>query len=132
MFRFKIANFYRYYRSKEGKLTIKVKHKGRGPCLPLRLSLRDACSARINPTPGNLMARKTKSNLIGWRGTGFGESTPLPSREKHGEQAKMSFKESALKWFLRFIKFNIVGFGVFLVGTAIFVLLSALSGSGHG
>jgi hypothetical protein len=38
-----------------------------------------------------------------------------------GDQAKMSFRESALKWLLRFIKFNIVGFGVFLVGTVIFV-----------
>ena len=39
-----------------------------------------------------------------------------------GERAKKSFRESAMKWLLCFIKFNIVGFGVFLVGTAIFVI----------
>jgi hypothetical protein len=38
-----------------------------------------------------------------------------------GKQDIKSFREAALKWFLSFIKFNIVGFGVFLVGTAIFV-----------
>jgi len=38
------------------------------------------------------------------------------------EQAKESFRESTMKWLLCFIKFNVVGFGIFLVGTAIFVL----------
>ena len=37
------------------------------------------------------------------------------------EQAKNSFREVALKWILRFIKFHIVGFAVFLVGTGIFL-----------
>jgi hypothetical protein len=38
------------------------------------------------------------------------------------EQAKKSFRDSALNWLLRFIEFNIIGFSVFLIGTAIFVL----------
>jgi hypothetical protein len=38
-----------------------------------------------------------------------------------GKQDMKSFREASAKWFLRFIKFNIVGFGVFLVGTVIFV-----------
>jgi hypothetical protein len=33
-----------------------------------------------------------------------------------------SFWERALKWLWRFIKFNIVGFSVFLIGTAIFLV----------
>jgi len=37
------------------------------------------------------------------------------------EQAKKNFREASLKWLLRFIKFNIVGFAGFLVGTGIFV-----------
>ena len=36
-----------------------------------------------------------------------------------GASAK-SFGERAKKWIIRFIKFNIIGFIVFLVGTAIF------------
>ena len=32
----------------------------------------------------------------------------------------MSTRERAKKWIIRFIKFNIIGFIVFLVGTAIF------------
>jgi hypothetical protein len=39
-----------------------------------------------------------------------------------------SFGETAKKWLLRFIKFNIIGFIVFLVGTAIFI--SAFSAFG--
>jgi len=38
-----------------------------------------------------------------------------------GESAKKSFEKTALEWLLRFIKFNIIGFIVFLFGTAIFV-----------
>ena len=37
-----------------------------------------------------------------------------------GKPAKKSFEERAKKWLLAFIKFNVVGFIVFLVGTAIF------------
>ncbi len=33
---------------------------------------------------------------------------------------KESFRERARKWIIRFIKFNIVGFIVFLVGTAVY------------
>jgi hypothetical protein len=36
--------------------------------------------------------------------------------------SEKSFGERAKKWIIRFIKFNIVGFTVFLVGTAIFTL----------
>ena len=36
--------------------------------------------------------------------------------------SEKSFEERAKKWILRFIKFNIVGFVVFLIGTAIFAL----------
>jgi hypothetical protein len=35
---------------------------------------------------------------------------------------KKSFGATVLDWILRFIKFNIVGFIVFLIGTAIFLL----------
>jgi uncharacterized membrane protein len=35
---------------------------------------------------------------------------------------KETFEEKSLKWILRFIKFNIIGFVVFLIGTAIFAL----------
>ena len=45
-----------------------------------------------------------------------------------GKQAKKSFKEKALKWFLGFIKFNIVGFSVFLIGTGIFVFAFSVFG----
>jgi uncharacterized membrane protein len=37
-------------------------------------------------------------------------------------KSEESFARTALKWILRFIKFNAVGFVVFLVGTAIFAL----------
>jgi hypothetical protein len=37
-----------------------------------------------------------------------------------GKPSKKSFEERAKKWLVAFIKFNIVGFIVFLVGTAIF------------
>jgi len=37
------------------------------------------------------------------------------------KQAQKCFREASLKWLLRFIKFNIVGFAGFLVGTGIFV-----------
>jgi putative flippase GtrA len=38
------------------------------------------------------------------------------------ENRHKNFKELTVKWILRFIKFNIVGFAGFLLGTAIFVL----------
>jgi hypothetical protein len=38
-----------------------------------------------------------------------------------GKQAENGLKETALKWFIRFIKFNAVGFLCFLVGTGIFM-----------
>jgi hypothetical protein len=37
-----------------------------------------------------------------------------------GKPSEKSFGERAKKWIIRFIKFNIVGFIVFLIGTAIF------------
>jgi uncharacterized membrane protein len=40
-----------------------------------------------------------------------------------------SFGKTALKWLLRFIKFNIVGFIVFLIGTAIFALTFSTFGA---
>ena len=39
-----------------------------------------------------------------------------------GKPVKESFGETSLKWILRFIKFNVVGFVVFLIGTGIFLL----------
>ena len=39
-----------------------------------------------------------------------------------GRPAEGSFGRTTLKWILRFIKFNIIGFTVFLIGTAIFAL----------
>lgn len=36
--------------------------------------------------------------------------------------AEGSFGRRALKWILRFIKFNLIGFVVFLIGTGIFAL----------
>ena len=39
-----------------------------------------------------------------------------------GKASEKSFEERAKKWIIRFIKFNIVGFVVFLIGTAIFAL----------
>jgi len=38
------------------------------------------------------------------------------------DTGKKSFGRTALDWILRFIKFNIIGFIVFLIGTAIFAL----------
>ena len=38
-----------------------------------------------------------------------------------GKPAKETLGKKSLKWILRFIKFNIIGFIVFLFGTAIFV-----------
>ncbi len=46
-----------------------------------------------------------------------------------GKPAKKSFGKTALKWILRFIKFNIVGFIVFLIGTAIFLLTFSTLGT---
>jgi hypothetical protein len=43
--------------------------------------------------------------------------------------AKQSFGATAWKWLLRFIKFNIVGFIVFLIGTAIFALTFSTLGA---
>jgi hypothetical protein len=37
-----------------------------------------------------------------------------------GKPIEKSFEEKAKNWIIRFIKFNIVGFIVFLIGTAIF------------
>ena len=44
------------------------------------------------------------------------------------KQTKKGLRKAALDWFLRFIKFNIVGFGVFLVGTGIFVFAFSFFG----
>jgi hypothetical protein len=41
----------------------------------------------------------------------------------------MSFGKKAKKWFLAFIKFNIIGFTVFLVGTAIFAMAFSTFGA---
>jgi len=41
----------------------------------------------------------------------------------------MSFRYRAKYWFVRFIKFNIVGFIVFLVGTAVFALAFSTFGA---
>lgn len=41
--------------------------------------------------------------------------------DEMGKPGMKGFGETALKWLWRFIKFNIVGFTVFLIGTAIFV-----------
>ncbi len=46
--------------------------------------------------------------------------TPKEKTEKPDNPAKTSFWKKAESWILRFIKFNIVGFIVFLVGTAIY------------
>ena len=40
-----------------------------------------------------------------------------------------SFWETVLKWLWRFIKFNVVGFTVFLIGTAIFLLAFSTFGA---
>ena len=37
-----------------------------------------------------------------------------------GKTSEKSFEERAKKWIIRFIKFNLIGFIVFLIGTAIF------------
>jgi hypothetical protein len=42
--------------------------------------------------------------------------------DKMSKPAKSGFEERAKKWIIRFIKFNIVGLIVFLIGTAIFAL----------
>jgi hypothetical protein len=34
----------------------------------------------------------------------------------------MSFRERVKKWLIRFVKFNIIGFIVFLVGTVVFAV----------
>jgi hypothetical protein len=61
--------------------------------------------------------------LIGLRGTGSSEANNSPFHVKSmGKQTKKSIRVAAWNWLLRFIKFHIVGFGVFLVGTVIFVL----------
>ena len=39
-----------------------------------------------------------------------------------GEPSEKSFEDRVIKWVVRFIKFNLVGFIVFLIGTAIFAL----------
>lgn len=43
--------------------------------------------------------------------------------------AKKSLGKTALKWLLRFVKFNIVGFTVFLIGTLIFLLTFGIFGA---
>ena len=43
--------------------------------------------------------------------------------------SKKSFKRRAKNWLLAFIKFNIIGFIVFLVGTAIFALAFSTFGA---
>jgi hypothetical protein len=46
-----------------------------------------------------------------------------------GSASKKSFGATALEWILRFIKFNIVGFIVFLIGTAIFLITFSTFGA---
>jgi uncharacterized membrane protein len=46
-----------------------------------------------------------------------------------GKSVKQGFWEKAFKWLARFIKFNIVGFSVFLIGTAIFTLTFRVLGT---
>ncbi len=46
-----------------------------------------------------------------------------------GNSAKKGFGEIARKWLLAFIKFNIVGFIVFLVGTGIFAVAFSTFGA---
>jgi hypothetical protein len=46
-----------------------------------------------------------------------------------GKPAEKSFRERAKKWLFAFIKFNIIGFIVFLVGTAIFSLAFSTFGA---
>ena len=46
-----------------------------------------------------------------------------------GKPAKKSFEGRAKKWLLAFIKFNIIGFIVFLVGTAIFAFAFSTFGA---
>ena len=43
--------------------------------------------------------------------------------------SKKNFRERAKKWLFAFIKFNIIGFIVFLVGTAIFALAFSTFGA---
>ncbi len=42
---------------------------------------------------------------------------------------KKSFGENAKKWLIRYIKFNVVGFIVFLVGTVIFMFAFSTFGA---
>jgi hypothetical protein len=42
---------------------------------------------------------------------------------------KKSFRERAKKWLFAFIKFNIIGFIVFLIGTAIFAVAFSTFGA---
>jgi hypothetical protein len=46
-----------------------------------------------------------------------------------GKPSEKSFEERAKKWLFAFIKFNIIGFIVFLVGTAIFGLAFSTFGA---
>lgn len=46
-----------------------------------------------------------------------------------GKPSEKNFGERAKKWLLAFIKFNIIGFIVFLVGTAIFSLAFSTFGA---
>ena len=41
---------------------------------------------------------------------------------KMSKLSEKSFGKRAKKWIIQFIKFNVVGFIVFLIGTAIFIL----------
>ena len=46
-----------------------------------------------------------------------------------GKSSEKSFGERAKKWIFAFIKFNIVGFIVFLIGTAIFAVFFSTFGA---
>ena len=46
-----------------------------------------------------------------------------------GKPSEESFGKRAEKWIVRFVKFNIIGFSVFLVGTGIFALAFSTFGA---
>ena len=48
---------------------------------------------------------------------------------KMGESSEKSFRERARKWIFAFIKFNIVGFAVFLVATAVYAVAFSTFGA---
>jgi len=46
-----------------------------------------------------------------------------------GKPSEMSFGERAKKWILAFVKFNIVGFAVFLVATGVYAVAFSTFGA---